>query len=327
MASKLASLLASFQASLLVLSSLLLPAAGYPSITSAQGPAAIATKAPDAPCCQVYLPMIQKSKQWALIWSDEFNGTGGVDTGNWIYDTGTGYPGGPENWGTGEIEVMTSDTQNVFQSGGSLHIQAFHEGTNPATRWTSGRIETVRADFQPPANGMMAVEASLRLPDVSGAAAQGYWPAFWMLGAPYRGDYWNWPSIGEIDIMENINGLNQWWGTLHCGTNPGGPCNETAGLVATVSSFSPSLQSAFHTYRMEFDKSLSPQQIRWYIDGVQRHMLTSDQVDATTWDNATDHGFFIILNLAIGGGWPGNPTPSTLSGGTLLVDYVRVYTQ
>jgi beta-glucanase (GH16 family) len=271
--------------------------------------------------------MTQKPKPWVLVWSDEFNGTGGVDTGDWMYDTGTGYPGGPSNWGTGEVEVMSSSTANVFQSEGSLNIRAIHTGANPTTGWTSGRIETVRTDFQPPASGMMAVEARIRLPDVTGAAAQGYWPAFWMLGAPFRGDYWNWPGVGEIDIMENINGLNQWWGTLHCGTSPGGPCNETTGIAATMPGFSPSLQSAFHTFRMEFDKSVSPQQIRWYVDGVQRHIVTSDQVDLTTWNNATDHGFFIILNLAIGGVWPGNPTASTVSGGTMLVDYVRVYTQ
>ena len=324
MTSKLASLQASLQVSLLVLSFLLLSTLlYYSSVARAQGSAALAADALDEPCCQLYLPIVHEPTPWALVWSDEFNGTGGVNTDEWIYDTGTSYPGGPSNWGTGEVEEMTSSTDNVFQSGGFLHIRALFTGT----KWTSGRIETKRPDFQPPANGMLAVEASLQLPDVAGAAAQGYWPAFWMLGAPYRGNYWNWPAIGEIDILENINGLNQWWGTLHCGTNPDGPCNETTGLGATWSGFTPSLQSAFHTYRMEFDKSVSPQQIRWYVDGVQRHLVTSDQVDDTTWNDATNHGFFIILNVAVGGGWPGNPTASTVSGGTMLVDYVRVYSQ
>jgi beta-glucanase (GH16 family) len=221
---------------------------------------------------------------------------------------------------------MSCRIENVFQSGGYLNIRALHTGINPIAGWTSGRIETVRTDFQVPTNGELAVEASLQLPNVTGTVAQGYWPAFWMLGAPYRGNYWNWPSVGEIDIMENINGLNQWWGVLHCGINPGGPCNETTGLAGSASGFSPSLQSAFHTYRLEFDKSVSPEQIRWYVDGIQRHIVYSDQVDATTWNNATNHGFFIILNVAIGGGWPGNPTSLTASEGTMLVDYVRVYT-
>ena len=68
------------------------------------------------------------------------------------------------------------------------------------------------------------------MPNVTGTAAEGYWPAFWMLGAPYRGNYQNWPSVGELDIMENVQGLNTVWATMHCGTNPGGPCNETTGL-------------------------------------------------------------------------------------------------
>ena len=262
---------------------------------------------------------------WILVWNDEFNGSGRIDTSNWIYDTGTSYPGGPPNWGTGEVAVMSDSTNNVFQDNGYLHVRALHTGTDPTSGWTSGRIETVRTDFQPPAGGKMAVEARIQLPNITGAAARGYWPAFWMLGAPFRGHYWNWPSIGEIDIMENINGLNQWVGAFHCGINPGGPCNEPSGLNGSASGFSPSLQTAFHTYRMEFDKSVSPQEIRWYVDGIQRHVVRSSQVDATTWRNATNHGFFVILNVAIGGGWPGNPTPATVSGGTMLVDYVRVY--
>jgi beta-glucanase (GH16 family) len=76
---------------------------------------------------------------------------------------------------------------------------------------------------------------------------------------------------------------------------------------------------------MEFDKATSPQEIRWYVDGIQTWRVTADMVDATTWANATDHGFFIILNVAIGGGWPGNPTSQTASGIPMYVDYVRVY--
>ena len=264
---------------------------------------------------------------WTLIWSDDFNGPAntGVDTTKWIYDTGTGYPGGPANWGTGEIETMTSSTANVFQDGaGNLNIKPIRDASG---NWTSGRIETVRTDFQPPAGGVMRVEARIQLPNVTGASAQGYWPAFWMLGAPFRGNYWNWPSIGEIDIMENVNGANTVWGTFHCGVTPGGPCNETSGIGASRSGFSPSLQSAFHTYRVEWDRSVSPEEIRWYVDDVQYHTVRANQFDATTWQNATNHGYFIILNVAIGGGWPGNPTSSTVSGAPMKVDYVAVWTK
>jgi beta-glucanase (GH16 family) len=273
------------------------------------------------------IPAEQPSDEptWSLIWSDDFNGEGAVDASKWTYDLGTGYPGGPPNWGTGEIEVMTNSLDNVFQSGGNLNIRMLHSGEDPLAGWTSGRIETVRTDFQPPEGGGMAIEARVQLPDLTGEAAKGYWPAFWTMGAPFRNDYWSWPGVGEIDILENINGLNLWWGTFHCGISPGGPCNEPSGIGGNHAGFSPSLQSAFHTYRLEFDKSVSPQELRWYVDGVQRFSLLSNQVDATTWENATNHGFFVILDLAIGGGWPGNPTTSTTPGGTMLVDYVRVY--
>lgn len=265
---------------------------------------------------------------WTQIWSDEFNAAAntGANTSNWLYDTGTGYgcAGCPGGWGTGEIETMTTSTANVYHDGaGHLAIKPIRAANGS---WTSGRIETQRTNFQPPAGGGLAIQASIKLPNVSGAGAQGYWPAFWTLGAPFRGNYLNWPGIGEIDIMENINGVNTEYGTLHCGVSPGGPCNETSGLGGNTVPSGSSLQSAYHTYRMELDYSTSPQQIRWYLDGVNFFTVRSNQMDATTWNNATQHGFFIILNVAMGGGWPGNPTASTVSGQPMLVDYVRVFT-
>jgi beta-glucanase (GH16 family) len=266
---------------------------------------------------------------WTLVWSDEFNGSGGVSA-DWIYDTGTGYgcAGCPGNWGTGEVETMSSSTTNVFQANGNLNIQAVHTGSNPTTGWTSGRIETARIDFQPPPGGAMAIEANLQQPDVSGTNGLGYWPAFWMLGAPFRGNYLNWPSVGEIDIMEDINGRSSEFATLHCGSSPGGPCNETSGKGSGERACM-GCQTGFHTYRMEFDRSISPEEIRWYLDGANFFTVNSSQVDATTWSNATNHGFFILFDLAMGGGFPaafgGGPNSSTISGGTMLVDYVRVF--
>ena len=266
---------------------------------------------------------------WTLVWSDEFNGSGSVSS-DWIYDTGSGYgcSGCPTNWGTGEVENMTSTTSNVFQANGNLNIRALHSDSNPNKGWSSGRIETVRTDFQPPSGGAMAVEASLQQPNVSTTNGLGYWPAFWMLGAPFRGNYLNWPSVGEIDIMEDINGRSSEFATLHCGSNPGGPCNETTGK-SSGERLCTGCQTGFHTYRMEFDRSVSPEEIRWYLDGVNFFTINSSQMGATTWSNATNHGFFILFDLAMGGGFPGafggGPDSSTLSGGTLLVDYVRVY--
>jgi len=267
---------------------------------------------------------------WTLVFSDDFNGAAntGLNTANWLYATGTSYPGGAANWGTGEIETMTNSTANVYQDGaGHLAIKPLRDA---AGNWTSGRVETQRTDFAAPAGGKLRVQASIQQPNVSGAAAAGYWPAFWMLGAPARPvGATNWPSIGEIDILEDINGRSSVFAALHCGTFPGGECNESTGIGSGERACS-GCQTGFHTYAVEIDRSVSPEQIRWYLDGTQYFTVNANQVSATTWNNAIHHGFFIILNVAIGGGFPaafgGGPTAATQSGVPMLVDYVAVYT-
>jgi beta-glucanase (GH16 family) len=287
----------------------------------------------------VVVPMIALSARasvpptpagWTLVFSDDFNGAAntGVNTSNWLYDIGTSYPGGAANWGTGEVETMTNSTANVFLDGaGHLAIKPLRSSSG---QWTSGRIETQRTDLAAPAGGKLRVEASIQQPNVSGAAAAGYWPAFWMLGAAARPvGATNWPSIGEIDILEDINGRSSEFATLHCGTNPGGECNETTGIGSGERACG-GCQTGFHTYAMELDRSVSPEQIRWYLDGTNFFTVNANRVDATTWNNATHHGFFVILNVAMGGGFPaafgGGPTGSTVSGVPMLVDYVAVYT-
>ncbi|MGW5033471.1 glycoside hydrolase family 16 protein [Streptomyces nigra] len=267
---------------------------------------------------------------WTQVFLDDFTGPAGsgVNTSNWRYDTGTGYPGGPANWGTGEIETMTSSTDNVSLDGnGNLRITPRRDG---AGRGTSGRIETNRTDFQPPSGGKLRVEARIQVPNVTGAAAKGYWPAFWMLGAPYRGNYWNWPGVGELDIMENTQGMNTVFATMHCGTAPGGPCNENSGIGGNTTCSGTTCQAGFHTYRLEWDRSTSVEEIRFYLDGVNFHTVRANQVDATTWANATNHGYFIILNVAMGGGFPdafgGGPDGGTQPGHSMVVDYVQVLT-
>jgi len=270
---------------------------------------------------------------WTTIWSDDFNGTSGsLPSGaNWIIDTGHAYPGGPGNWGTGEIQNYTNSTNNLALDGaGNLRITPRRDG---AGNWTSARIETQRSDFKPPAGGVVAIEGRIQMPNVTGNAALGYWPAFWALGSPYRGNYWNWPGIGEFDIMENVNGLNSVWGVLHCGVNPGGPCNETTGIANNRACPGSSCQSAFHTYRFEWDTSISPNQFRWYVDGQQFHSVSQSQLPADTWTAMTSHaGYFILLNLAIGGAFPdalAAPTPraETVPDRPMVVDYVAVSTR
>ncbi|MEU4687626.1 carbohydrate-binding protein [Actinoplanes sp. NPDC023714] len=265
----------------------------------------------------------------SLVFSDDFTGAAGtgLNRTNWLYSTGYGYPGGAANWGTGEVERMTDSTANVYQDGnGNLAIKPIRDG---AGNWTSGRVETQRTDFAAPAGGRVRIEARIQQPNVTGAAAAGYWPAFWALGAAARPvGATNWPGIGEWDIMENINGRSSVFAALHCGTNPGGPCNETTGLTSGERACNGCL-SSFHTYAVEYDRSTSPEQMRWYLDGVNYFTLNSTAVDATTWNNATHHGMFVILNVAIGGGFPaafgGGPTAQTQSGVPMLVDYVAVW--
>ncbi|WP_165984923.1 glycoside hydrolase family 16 protein [Streptomyces sp. YIM 98790] len=271
---------------------------------------------------------------WSLEWSDDFNGPSGSlpSSANWQIDLGHGYPGGPANWGTGEIQRYTDSPQNISLDGnGNLRITALRSGGG---EWTSARIETRRADFKAPAGGTLAIEGRIQMPNVTGQAALGYWPAFWALGSPYRGNYWNWPAIGEFDIMENVNGLNTVWGVLHCGVNPGGPCNETNGLGNSRTCPGASCQSAFHTYRFEWDRSSSPHTLRWFVDGQEYHSLNQNQFDATTWSDMTDHaGYFLLLNLAMGGAFPdgvaghATPTAATVPGHSMVVDYVAVYTR
>ena len=218
------------------------------------------------------------SSTWALVWNDEFDGlaNASLNSANWLYDIGTsGCQECPANWGTGEVESMTNSTANVYLDGaGHLVIKPIRDSKGA---WTSGRIETQRLDFHSPTSGTLAVEASIQQPNISGTLAAGYWPAFWMLGAPVRGNPLNWPSAGEIDIMENVNGLSSIIGTLHCGTYPGRQCNEPTG-ISSGQRPCPGCQTGFHIYRVELDTSVTPQQIRWYLDNVIFFTVNSNQV-------------------------------------------------
>ena len=263
-----------------------------------------------------------KDRGTNVVWSDNFAGPSGSAPakGKWLLTTGTSYPGGAPQFGTGEIQTYTDDPANVGLDGdGHLVITATRDAGGA---WRSARVETRRTDFQPAAGGTLEVSARIKVP----APSQGYWPAFWMLGEGFRGNYVNWPGIGEIDIMENIGrqpGLV--YATLHCGTAPGGPCRENDGIGARYSlPDGQPLSAAFHTYSIQWDRSTPREEIRWYVDGQQFHTVHADDVDATTWANATGHGFFILLNLAIGGALPGGPDATTTSGGSMVVDEVTV---
>jgi beta-glucanase (GH16 family) len=268
---------------------------------------------------------------WQTVFRDDFSGTGRPDPNKWLLTTGTSYPGGPANFGTGEIETMTDRPENVDVRNGNLYITPQRD---TAGNWTSARVESAASTFRPPAGGVMHVESRLQMPNVTGAEAMGYWPAFWMLGGPYRQDRWSWPAIGEFDIMENVQGLNWTYNVLHCGVWAGGPCKEQEGINNGVNNAGApcsvtTCQAGMHTYGLEWDDSGPVEQLRWYLDGALTFTVNADQVPAATWASLADHaGYFIILNVAMGGAFPnklgGGPNAGTKPGVPMVVDYVEV---
>jgi beta-glucanase (GH16 family) len=259
---------------------------------------------------------------WALLWSDSFTGPAGagVNQRSWAYQTGYGI------FGSGEIETATSSRANVHLDGsGALDITAVGQGAS----WTSGRIRTRRA-FRAPAGDELMVTASIRQPDPAGGI--GYWPALWLLGSG------TWPAHGEIDILEDVNGLDEHSGALHCGNlttpNPDGtfgPCHEQNGLSSGLQPCH-GCQQGYHTYTVIIDRrDAADQQVRWYLDGHQFFSASESRVGTAAWQTAFAQGFAIMLDLAIGGSYPDTvcrcsaPTASTASGGTISVRYVGVY--
>ncbi|OLN96252.1 Beta-glucanase 1 [Colletotrichum chlorophyti] len=280
------------------------------------------------PAAQAQIPKINN---FNLIWGDDFLGRQNTlpDSKIWTIDVGTSYPGGPPNWGTWEVQTYTNSPNNVRLSGtGSLQITAIKNATSG--KWTSARIESKRADFMAQPKGILRIQASLKIPNL-GKGGAGYWPAFWTLGAAYRGNYWNWPAVGEIDIMENVNNADRVWAVLHCGTQPGGVCNEPSGLGNNRNCPNSACVGNFHTYTVEVDRSKSPEAIRWYVDNVQFHQILETQLPKETWKQTVQKPHFVLLNMAVGGAFPdavaGQKTPlsTTLSGGILEVQYVAVY--
>jgi hypothetical protein len=274
---------------------------------------------------------------WNTIFDDPFAGTAGspVDA-NWVTDTGTQYTGTgcTANFGTGEVETVTNSTANASEGGGYLTMTAVKSGS----AWTASRIESVRGDFSAPAGGQLEVVASIKQPDPSSGV--GYWPAFWLLGAGFRSsgagtsgtmNCSTWPAVGEIDIMEDVNALSEHSSTLHCGVISGGACNETTGLSSGLLGCS-GCQTGYHTYAAIIDRTnTSAEQIRYYLDGTLFYTVNESTVGTATWQAAVDHGFFIILDLAVGGAYPNaicgctSPTSATTSGGSMSVGYVAVY--
>jgi beta-glucanase (GH16 family) len=122
--------------------------------------------------------------------------------------------------------------------------------------------------------------------------------------------------------MENVNNATNVHGTLHCGVTPGGPCNEKTGRSATKDLGLPAGQAGMHTYAVVWETA--PQRLIWSVDGVPYFQLTPKDLGQATWDATFNHGYFLLLNLAVGGDWPGYPNRATVAGASMLVDWIRV---
>lgn len=261
-------------------------------------------------CIVLCLTTITRGQAWKLVWGDEFNGAkgAGVDRARW------GTEVGGSGWGNRELEHYTDDRKNAYLDGrGHLVIKALKETLPPEfkcwygqCRYTSARLST-KKKF---ARAYGRFEARLRLP-----FGQGVWPAFWMLGENI--DSVGWPACGEIDAMENIGREPSLvHGTIH------GPGHSGANGIGAPYALpgGKSFADDYHIFAVEWE----PGEIRWYVDGgLYQTRRATDLPPGAKW--VYDHPFFVILNLAVGGDWPGAPDETTSMPQTMTVDYVRAY--
>ncbi|HVU23771.1 MAG TPA: family 16 glycosylhydrolase [Opitutus sp.] len=245
--------------------------------------------------------------QGKLVWSDEFNqaDNSAPDPAKWTYDLGAG------GWGNNELETYTSSRDNSFitsdpaaTDGKALAIRAIKTNSGG---YTSARLKT---------QGLYSahygrIEARLKTTN-----GQGLWPAFWMLGDNIATA--GWPECGEIDIMEIINANpTTLYGTLHGPSNAG---NFSIGDSHTLPG-GATYDTAYHVFAIDW----SPNQIVWSVDDIVYHSLTASSMPAGARWVFNNAGFFLLLNLAVGGNWPGSPNGTTTFPQALTVDYVRVY--
>lgn len=238
------------------------------------------------------------SQDYKLVWSDEFNGTS-LDTSKWSYQTGN-----RRGWGNNEKEYYRKE--NAVVKDGYLTIIAKKEKCK-SFKYTSARIRTInKGEWK---YGKIEMRAKL-------TAGQGIWPAFWMM--PTDSKYGTWPQSGEIDIMENLgNDSTKVYGTIHYGGRP--PKNKHTGASYTLAAGNFSNQ--FHTFTVIWEKG----KIQWLVDGKVYETQTRWYTEAAPFPAPFNQKFHIILNLAVGGNWPGYPDSTTVFPQKYVIDYVRVY--
>ena len=256
-------------------------------------------------------PRSTPPSEWTLTWSDEFDGPAGapVDGTKWVAETGG------HGWGNQERQYYTALSENVSLDGsGHLVITARAEPQNSSYAcwygscgYTSARLKTQGRFTQTYGR----FEARIRVP-----RGLGLWPAFWMLGADI--DQVGWPRSGEIDVMENIGREPAIvHGTMH---GPGYSGASSIGGAYTLAS--GSFADDYHVFAVEW----MPGEIRWFVDNTEYRRSTPASLPAgAAW--VFDHPFFMLLNVAVGGAWPGDPDAATQFPQQMLVDYVRVYSR
>lgn len=247
------------------------------------------------------------SREWVLLWADEFDEPLNTPINDEFWTCETGGHG----WGNGERQYYTREIENGYHDGeGNFAIVARAENpNNEVCRYGTCEYTSARCITQDKVEFTYGrVEARIKVP-----FGQGIWPALWMLGANF--DRAGWPSSGEIDIMEYI-GKEPYTahGTVH------GPLYSGANGIGGRINLPYPVADDFRVFAIDWDVDA----IRWYVDGVNFFTLTVDDLPPhRTW--VFDHDFFLLMNVAIGGGWPGYPDETTEFPQTMLVDYIRVY--
>ncbi len=252
-----------------------------------------------------------RAQDWQVVWADEFDTDGAPDPAKWDYDIGG------NGWGNQESQHYTDRPENARVEDGRLVIEA-REESYQGNAYTSARLVT---------RGQASwtygrIEARIKLP-----AGQGIWPAFWMLASdsPYGG----WPFSGEIDIMEYLgHDTDRVYGTIHYGGGTYTPCRANRGGVQghCYSGDHDDLASGtfdqdFHTFAVEWE----PREIRWLVDGEVYQRQSYWYSGSAGYPAPFDQPFHLLLNVAVGGQWPGYPDETTVFPQTMEVDYVRVY--
>ncbi|KAJ1333748.1 family 16 glycosylhydrolase [Microdochium nivale] len=253
-----------------------------------------------------------------LVWHDAFRGDAGS-------------PPNLEAWSilddihvNNEVQDYTTFSTNLQISGGES-IQ-FVPRKDAKGEWTSGRMET-RQSWTPKPGKVMKLAASLLMGTNPREMKQGIWPAFWALGDAMRHGV-GWPLAGEIDIFEQVSGGNEGHATVHCGTYPGGPCQEPAGLGTTTAM---PQDGVFNEWSVMIDLQ-SPdwrvQTLTWQLNGNTFKVLCGADInDQATWATLAHSPLYLTLNVAVGGNWPGPPNDATVDGyGAMMeVHWVGVY--